>query len=280
MYRILIRFALVWHKQGLNCSAEDQKCHQYGPVTDLWDINGNERLVGEIMGRLGSDMEVQFLPGVGPKRAELLRKELEVSTVGELLRVFPFRYIDRSSFVRVADARPDMAFVQIRARVMRVVLYGSASPGGQSMAEELWDRTPQGGGAVAQQGPEAAKQGSRQSAGQANSGTVKFNAVKRMSVWVADRSGEMEMVFFKGIKWMYEKLRPGTAWVFFGKPQVFNGRMNIVHPEVDPLPVNTKSGQQARRTVSRRKGLAVSKVDNRADSKVGPWSGCIRVRRS
>ncbi len=196
------------------------------------------------MGRLGSDMEVQFLPGVGPKRAELLRKELEVSTVGELMRVFPFRYIDRSSFVRVADARPDMAFVQIRARVMRVVLYGSASPGGQSMAEELWDRTPQGGGAVAQQGPEAAKQGSRQSAGQANSGTVKFNAVKRMSVWVADRSGEMEMVFFKGIKWMYEKLRPGTAWVFFGKPQVFNGRMNIVHPEVDPLPVNTQSGQQ------------------------------------
>ena len=196
------------------------------------------------MGRLGSDMEVQFLPGVGPKRAELLRKELEVSTVGELLRVFPFRYIDRSSFVRVADARPDMAFVQIRARVMRVVLYGSASPGGQSMAEELWDRTPQGGGTGAQQGPGAEAHGSQQPAVQGNSGGVKFNAVKRMSVWVADRSGEMEMVFFKGIKWMYEKLRPGTAWVFFGKPQVFNGRMNIVHPEVDPLPVNTQSGQQ------------------------------------
>ncbi len=176
-------------------------------------------------------MEVQFLPGVGPKRAELLRKELEVSTVGELLRVFPFRYIDRSSFVRVADARPDMAFVQIRARVMRVVLYGSASPGGQSVTEEAWDRT-----------------GAQQSAGQRNadkaSGEVKFNAVKRMSVWVADKSGEMEMVFFKGIKWMHEKLRPGTAWVFFGKPQVFNGRINIVHPEVDPLPVNTQEGQQ------------------------------------
>ena len=190
-------------------------------------------------------MEVQFLPGVGPKRAELLRKELEVSTVGELLRVFPFRYIDRSSFVRVADARPDMAFVQIRARVMRVVLYGSASSGGQSVAEELWDRTPQGGGTGAQQGPGAAAHGSQQPAVQGNSGGVKFNAVKRMSVWVADRSGEMEMVFFKGIKWMYEKLRPGTAWVFFGKPQVFNGRMNIVHPEVDPLPVNTQNSQQA-----------------------------------
>ena len=254
MYRILIRFALVWHKRWLNCSAEDQKCHQYGPVTDLWDINGNERLVGEIMGRLGSDMEVQFLPGVGPKRAELLRKELEVSTVGELLRVFPFRYIDRSSFVRVADARPDMAFVQIRARVMRVVLYGSASSSGQSVAEELWDRTPQGGGAGAQQGPGAAAHGSQQPAVQGNSGGVKFNAVKRMSVWVADRSGEMEMVFFKGIKWMYEKLRPGTAWVFFGKPQVFNGRMNIVHPEVDPLPVNTQNSQQTQGPGSQQGG--------------------------
>ena len=199
-------------------------------------------------------MEVQFLPGVGPKRAELLRKDLEVSTVGELLRVFPFRYIDRSSFVRVADARPDMAFVQIRARVMRVVLYGSASPGGQSVAEELWDRTPQGGGTGAQQGPGAAAHGSQQPAVQGNSGGVKFNAVKRMSVWVADRSGEMEMVFFKGIKWMYEKLRPGTAWVFFGKPQVFNGRMNIVHPEVDPLPVNTQNSQQTQGPGSQQGG--------------------------
>ena len=199
-------------------------------------------------------MEVQFLPGVGPKRAELLRKELEVSTVGELLRVFPFRYIDRSSFVRVADARPDMAFVQIRARVMRVVLYGSASSGGQSVAEELWDRTPQGGGTGAQLGPGAAAHGSQQPAVQGNSGGVKFNAVKRMSVWVADRSGEMEMVFFKGIKWMYEKLRPGTAWVFFGKPQVFNGRMNIVHPEVDPLPVNTQNSQQTQGPGSQQGG--------------------------
>ena len=136
------------------------------------------------MGRVGSDMEVQFLPGVGPKRAELLRKELEVSTVGELLRVFPFRYIDRSSFVRIADARPDMAFVQLRARVQRVDVHDG----------------------------------------------------KRMSVWISDGSGEMEMVFFKGIKWMHEKLKPGSEFIFFGKPTAFNGRMNIVHPEVDNVP--------------------------------------------
>ena len=58
-------------------------------------------------------MEIQFLPGVGPKRAELMRKELGVSTVGELLRLYPFRYIDRSSYNRIADARPDMAYVHV-----------------------------------------------------------------------------------------------------------------------------------------------------------------------
>ena len=129
-------------------------------------------------------MEVQFLPGVGPKRAELLRKELGVNTVGELLRLYPFRYIDRSTFVRIADARPDMAYVQFKAKVLRV---------------DLIDR-------------------------------------KRLSVWVTDGSGEMEMVFFKGIKWMAEKLKLEAEFIFFGKPTAFNGKMNIVHPEVDPVP--------------------------------------------
>ena len=54
-----------------------------------------------------------------------------------------------------------------------------------------------------------------------------------MSVWVEDGSGEMEMVFFKGIKWMHEKLKPGMTFIFFGKPTAFNGKINIVHPEVD-----------------------------------------------
>ena len=147
----------------------------------------------------GLDMEIQFLPGVGPKRAELLRKELAVETVGDLLRLYPFRYIDKSSIVRICDARPDMAYLQVRARVTRVDLYGSN--------------------------------------GQAETDTLKFNTIRRMSVWVRDGTGEMEMVFFKGIKWMYEKLKPGTEFIFFGKPTAFNGRINMVHPEVDAVPV-------------------------------------------
>ena len=147
----------------------------------------------------GLNMDIQFLPGVGPKRAEILSKELGVSTTGELMRLYPFRYIDRSSFVRIADARPDMAMIQIKATVKRVDLYGSS----------------------------AAKEAI------AVSDSLKFNTIRRMSVWVSDGSGEMEMVFFKGIKWMYDKLKPGCEFVFFGKPAAFNGRMNIVHPEVD-----------------------------------------------
>ncbi|MBQ8854876.1 MAG: ATP-dependent DNA helicase RecG [Bacteroidales bacterium] len=147
----------------------------------------------------GLDMEIQFLPGVGPKRAELLRKELAVETVGDLLRLYPFRYIDKSSIVRICDARPDMAYLQVRARVTRVDLYGSN--------------------------------------GQAETDTLKFNTIRRMSVWVEDGTGEMEMVFFKGIKWMHEKLKPGTEFIFFGKPTAFNGRINMVHPEVDAVPV-------------------------------------------
>ena len=152
-----------------------------------------------IMAQNGLEMDIQFLPGVGPKRAALLKKELEVSTTGDLLRLYPFRYIDKSSFVRIADARPDMAYVQLRARVLRVELFG------------------QGGDA----------------AGVPSADGLKFNTVKRMSVWIGDGSGEMETVFFKGIKWMYEKLKVGSEYIFFGKPTAFNGRMNMVHPEVD-----------------------------------------------
>ena len=153
----------------------------------------------------GLDMEIKFLQGVGPKRAELLSKELGVSTVGDLLRLYPFRYIDRSSIVRIAEARPETAFLQIRARVRRVELFGPSS----TQVE-------------APQADESAK-----------AKTVKFNTIKRMSVWVSDGSGEMEMVFFKGIKWMYEKLKVGTEFIFFGKPTAFNGKINMVHPEVD-----------------------------------------------
>ena len=139
--------------------------------------------------------DIQFLPGVGPKRAALLKKELNVETVGDFIRIYPFRYIDRSSIVPISSATPDMAYIQIRARVVEINLFGSK--GGISPED------------------------------------VKFNLVKRMSVKVSDGTGFMELVFFKGIKWMHSKLVKGEEYIFFGKPSVFNGHLNMVHPEVD-----------------------------------------------
>ena len=149
------------------------------------------------------DTAIQYLPGVGPKRAELLQTELGVSTVGDLVRTYPFRYIDRSSIVRIADVHPDLAQVQVRAMVTKVRLYGKN--GVELPAEKL-----------------------------------KYNMVSRLSAMVSDESGEMEMVFFKGVKWMHARLVPGHTFIFFGKPAVFGTRLNMVHPEVDaPDSANT-----------------------------------------
>ena len=145
------------------------------------------------MAQNGLDTDLQFLPGVGPKRAALMKKELAVETVGQLLRLYPFRHIDRSSFVRICDIRPDMAFVQIKAIVLR---------------SEVIDK-------------------------------------KRLSVWISDGTGELETVFFKGMKWMAEKLVSGAEFIFFGKPTAFNGRINMVHPEVDSVGEGQKASYGA-----------------------------------
>lgn len=150
---------------------------------------------------------IQYLSGVGPKRAELLVRELGISTLGELLQFYPFRYIDRSGIQKIAAVSSSAAYVQVQAKVVSRTLYG---PPGVVFSPE--------------QGP------------------VRFNLVKRLSVIVEDDSGQMEMVFFKGIKWNYERLTPGSIFIFFGKPQEFNGRFNIVHPEVDAAQAGTEQG--------------------------------------
>ena len=139
------------------------------------------------MRRNALDMEVQYLPGVGPRRASLLKSELEVTTLGDLLHTYPFRYIDRSSIQYISDVQSGSAYVQILAQVVSTELTGKG-------------------------------------------------AKQRLSVLVRDSSGEMELVFFKGIKYTYDRLKSGSTFLFFGKPSVFNGKMNMVHPEIDNPP--------------------------------------------
>lgn len=72
-----------------------------------------------------------------------------------------------------------------------------------------------------------------------NRNLVGEGKTKRVSVIVSDGTGQMEMVFFKALKWMYEKLEPGRTFIFFGKPTEYNGKYNMVHPEVDDTSIES-----------------------------------------
>lgn len=73
------------------------------------------------------DNSVKFVPGVGEARAKLLEKELGIITIGDLLRHYPFRYVDRTKIYPIAAVNESMSssLVQIRARVTGVAYSGT-----------------------------------------------------------------------------------------------------------------------------------------------------------
>jgi len=132
------------------------------------------------------ETDIMYLPGVGPKKAELLKKELNISTYRDLLYYFPYKYIDRTKFYRVADLEPDLPYIQ-----MKGVIKGYYSEG-------------QRGG-------------------------------KRLVADFADETGSIKLIWFRGIKWIAGTYPPGIEYVVFGKPGVFNGMINIIHPEIEAI---------------------------------------------
>jgi len=66
------------------------------------------------------DSEIMYLPGVGPKRAELLQKELGIYTFSDLLYFYPFRYIDRSKIHKISEITDDLPYVQVVGRVVNI----------------------------------------------------------------------------------------------------------------------------------------------------------------
>ena len=58
---------------------------------------------------------------------------------------------------------------------------------------------------------------------------------KRLIAYFSDETGEVELVWFKGLQWALKKIKPGVAYVAVGKPTAFGRRYNIVHPELEPL---------------------------------------------
>jgi len=130
------------------------------------------------------DTNITYLSGVGPKRAELLNKELGIFTFRDLLYYFPYKYIDRTKFYKIAELDPDLPFVQIKG-----IIRGYSTEG-------------QGAG-------------------------------KRLVAEFQDSSGSLKLVWFKGSKWITGNYTPGVEYIVFGKPGVFNGTINIIHPEIE-----------------------------------------------
>ncbi|PKV62515.1 ATP-dependent DNA helicase RecG [Pontibacter ramchanderi] len=131
--------------------------------------------------------KIEFLKGVGPQRAELLQKELNIYTYGDLIQHYPFRYLDRTQFYKIAELDESMPYVQVRGRV---------------------------------RGKEVLGEGKKQ----------------RLAATLVDEDGsEMELVWFKGVKWMQKTLKNHTDYIVFGKPTSFNGKWNMAHPELEEL---------------------------------------------
>lgn len=142
--------------------------------------------------------DIQFLPGVGPVKGDLLRNEINIHTYEDLLYYFPYRYVDKSKFYKVNEIHPDLPYIQIQGRIKKYAYIGAGRK-------------------------------------------------KRLLAVFGDETGNVELVWFKGAKWIPENFPSGKEIIVFGKPSVYNKKLNIVHPEIeDPSKVKTvKSTLQA-----------------------------------
>jgi len=61
---------------------------------------------------------IMYLSGVGPKKAEILTKEVGISSYEDLLSYFPYRYVDRSRFYRVAEINGNMPYIQLKGKIL------------------------------------------------------------------------------------------------------------------------------------------------------------------
>jgi len=67
---------------------------------------------------------IQFIQGVGPKRAEILTSELNISTIEDMLYYFPFKYIDRTKFYKISELNANLPYIQIRGKILEFNVVG------------------------------------------------------------------------------------------------------------------------------------------------------------
>ncbi|MCF0198541.1 MAG: ATP-dependent DNA helicase RecG [Bacteroidaceae bacterium] len=68
--------------------------------------------------------DIKFLPGVGPQRGKLLKEQMNISTLGDLLLYYPYKHIDRSRVYHTYELSGDMPFVQLRGQILSFTVEG------------------------------------------------------------------------------------------------------------------------------------------------------------
>ena len=129
---------------------------------------------------------IEYLKGVGPNRADLLKTELHIHNFQNLLEFFPFRYIDKSRFYKISELQDNSAEVQIIGKITGVR-------------------------------------------------TLPMKQGKRVVANFQDDTGSIELVWFRGHKWILENVNTNAAYVIFGKLNNFNGSFSMPHPEIEEL---------------------------------------------
>jgi ATP-dependent DNA helicase RecG len=142
---------------------------------------------------------IDYLKGVGPNRADLLRRELGIHTYQDLINLFPNRYIDRTQYFKINQLQQNSAEVQIIGKIT----------GLKEIAQQRG---------------------------------------KRLVATFTDETSSMELVWFRGHKWIRESIKLNTPYVVFGKTNWFNGKFSMPHPEMELLEDhenNLRSAMQA-----------------------------------
>ena len=85
------------------------------------------------------DQDIKFLQGVGPKRAELLNKELNIKTFRDLIYYFPFKYIDRTKFYKVSEIHSQMPYIQVKGKIRNISTIGAGNK--ERLSARLYDDT-------------------------------------------------------------------------------------------------------------------------------------------
>ena len=67
---------------------------------------------------------LEYLKGIGPQKADLLKKELQLFTYGDLVQHYPFRYEDRTRFYQISEVNEQMPYVQLKGRIRSMEMVG------------------------------------------------------------------------------------------------------------------------------------------------------------